>query len=51
MICNCNLKCWDFFFNNNYHQQVSREIASKIHLDFYKLKNLSQKLNKYMSIF
>lgn len=33
MICNCNLKCLDFFFNDNDHQRFSEEIANKIHLD------------------
>lgn len=51
MICNCNLKYRGFFPNNNYHQWFSREIANKIHLVFYELKNLSQKLREHIHIY
>lgn len=51
MICNCNLKCWDFSSMIIIISDSLGEIASKIHLDFYKLKLLNPKLNKYVFIF
>lgn len=50
MICNCNLKCWDFSPMIIIISDSLGEIASKIHLDFHKLKRLNPKLNKYVSI-
>ena len=51
MICNCNLKCWDFSSMIIIISDSLGEIASKIYLDFYKLKQLNPKLNKQICVY
>lgn len=51
MISNCNLKCWDFSSVIIIICDSLGEIASKIHLDFYKVKSVNQNLNKQICVY
>ena len=51
MICNCNLKCWDFSSMIIIISDSLGETASKIHFDFYKLTLLNPKLNKQICVY